>query len=313
MSHSSHRNIIMSHLPINESQILCNVDRLVTKVLSNNISISHVSIQLSALYLSLISIYDPSLVYSPTITAFINSVNQVMSSQHLKKMRWGYFNTKQFIDNIYSYKETTLKNNLKLIRQERINTEEIESYMRQMLNHYSRLLIVRVDLGYITDTSHLVSIKDFHQDLKRFRKLIGEKENCFEGLQGNVIALEQGHDHGYHVHLLLMFDGSKRWKDTHIGQLVGEKWQNITGGLGSYYNCNNPQYKQKYKDAGTLGIGMIHRKNGIEVENAVRVALYFTKPDKENQQLRIKLPGMKTFTHGIYKTQKRRGLPPISK
>ena len=303
----------MSHLPINESQLLCNVDRLVTEVLSNKVNISHVSIQLSALYLPLISIYDPSLDYFPTITAFIDSANRVVSSNNSKKMRWGYYNTRDFIDNLYAYKSIILKNNTKVIEQEKVNTKKLDIYMRQMLNHYSRLLIVRVDLGYCKNNSHLMSIKTFHEHLQKLRKLIGKTESCFEDLEGNVIALEQGHDRGYHVHLLLMFDGSKRWKDTHIGQLVGEKWQNITGGLGSYYNCNNPPYKQKYEDAGTLGIGMIHRKNGIEVENAVRVALYLTKPDKENQQLRIKLPGMKTFTHGIYKTQKRRGLPLIPK
>ena len=54
---------------------------------------------------------------------------------------------------------------------------------------------------------------------------------------------------------------------------------------------------------------MIHRKNCIDVENTVRVALYLTRPDKEDQHLRIKLPGMKTFTRGNYETDKRRGLP----
>ena len=178
--------------------------------------------------------------------------------------------------------------------------------MRQMLNHYSRLLIVRVDLGYITDTSHLVSIKDFHQDLKKLRKLIGKRKSCFKNLQGNIFALEQGHDHGYHCHLLLIYNGTKHERDWYFAETVGETWQRITGGLGSYYNCNNSSYKQQYKNAGTLGIGMIHRKNGIEVENAVRVALYLTKPDKEHQQLRVKLPGMKTFTHGIYDINNRR-------
>ena len=298
----------MSCSVIDQSQLICNVDRLVTDVLSNNINISNVSIQLSALYLPMVDNYDSSLDYFPTITAFINSANSTISSNHLKKMRWGYYNTKDFIDNLYAYKNIILKNNIKVIEQEKVNTKKSEIYMRQMLNHYSRLLIVRVDLGYSKDTIHLVSIETFHKHLKKIRELIGKTESCFEELEGNVIALEQGHDRGYHVHLLLMFDGSKRCKDTHIGQLVGEKWQSVTDGLGSYFNCNNPQYKQKQEALGRLGIGMIHRRNPKEVQNAINASLYLTQPDKENQHLRVKLRKMKTFTHGIYETAKRRGL-----
>lgn len=304
-----YRITIMSCPVINQSQLICNVDRLVTDILSNNINISNVSVQLSALYLPLLSDHDSSLDYFPTITSFINSANRVLASDHSKKMRWGYYNTKNFIDNLYAYKNIILKNNIKVIEQEKVNTKKLEIYMRQMLNHYSRLLIVRVDLGYSKDTIHLVSIETFYKHLKKIRELIGKKESCFEELEGNVIALEQGHDRGYHVHLLLMFDGSKRCKDTHIGQLVGEKWQNITSGLGSYYNCNNLQHKKKQKDLGRLGIGMIHRRNPKEVHNAISASLYLTQPDKENQHLRVKLHKMKTFTHGIYETAKRRGLP----
>ena len=299
----------MSCLVISQSQLICNVDRLVTDVLSNNINISNVSVQLSALYLPLVADYDSSLNYFPTITAFIDSANRVMCSSHSKKMRWGYYNTKDFINNLYAYKDVISKNNIKLIKQEKVNTKKLDIYMRQMLNHYSRLLIVRVDLGYSKDTIHLVSIEDFHQHSKKLREFIGKKESCFKGLQGNVIALEQGHDRGYHCHLLLMYDGSRHESDWYFAETVGEKWRSITGGLGSYYNCHNSQYKQKYKDAGTLGIGMIHRKNPIEIENSVRVALYLTRHDKEDQHLRIKLPGMKTFTRGNYETDKRRGLP----
>lgn len=298
----------MSCLVISQSQLICNVDKLVTDVLSNNISINTISVQLSALYLPMIADYDSSLDYFPTITAFIDSANRVVSSNHSKKIRWGYYNTRDFIDNLYAYKSNILKNNIKVIEQEKINTKKLVIYMNQMLNHYSRLLIVRVDLGYSKDTIHRVSIETFHKHLKKLRELIGKTESCFEELEGHVIALEQGHDRGYHVHLLLLFDGSKRCKDTYIGKLVGEKWQKITGGLGRYYNCNNPSYKKEQEALGRLGIGMIHRRNPKEVQNAISASLYLTQPDKKNQHLRVKLPKMKTFTHGLYETDKRRCL-----
>lgn len=74
---------------ISQSQLICNVDRLVKDVLSNNININNISVQLSALYLPLVADYDSSLDYFPTITAFINSANKVMSSNHSKKNEVG--------------------------------------------------------------------------------------------------------------------------------------------------------------------------------------------------------------------------------
>ena len=40
----------MSCPVISQSELICNVDRLVTDILSNNINISNVSVQLTALY-----------------------------------------------------------------------------------------------------------------------------------------------------------------------------------------------------------------------------------------------------------------------
>src|SRR5699024_9697409 len=111
-----------------------------------------------------------------------------------------------------------------------------------------------------------------------------------------------------HCHLLLIYNGSERQKDYNLGKEVGEKWQRITGGLGTYYNWNTPANKQKYADRGELGIGMIHRDNPLEVENAVRVASYLTKTDKCEQQLKLWLPDMHSFGQSRFDVSWRRGI-----
>jgi len=58
------------------------------------------------------------------------------------------------------------------------------------------------------------------------------------------------------------------------------------------------EYKEGLARYGKLGIGMIHRNNLQEVENAVNAALYLTRPDKPDgsyQRLKVSLPNMKAF------------------
>ena len=166
-----------------------------------------------------------------------------------------------------------------------------------------------LDLKYATETSHLVTIDRLNADMKKIRELISNKKTCFEHLQGYAWALEQGGKNGgLHCHLLLIYNGSERQKDSYLGKAVGEKWQSITGGLGTYYNWNTLENKGDFKKQGLLGIGMIHRDNPLEVENAVRVASYLTKIDKCEQQLKLWLPGMRTFGQSQFDVSWRRGI-----
>ena len=133
------------------------------------------------------------------------------------------------------------------------------------------------------------------------RDLISNRKTCFRDLVGHAWAIEQGIEKGYHCHLWLAYDGSKRQSDFYIGKEVGEKWVKITNGLGEYHNSNNPETKYSYQQQGRLGIGRIHRNNLHEMQNAVSTALYLTAPLKFDQYLVVKPSGMKTFGKGILK------------
>ena len=167
---------------------------------------------------------------------------------------------------------------------------------------------MRIDLSSLVDTLANVKLDDFYEHISKLRELISNKQTCFEHLQGYAWALEQGTDKSLHCHLLLMYDGSKRQKDVFIGQEVGEKWLSITGNNGNYYNCNNPDYKSFYQQRQMLGIGMIHRDNPLELENAIRVASYLVEPEKVDQHLTIRLPNMRTFGKGQFNVAWRRGI-----
>lgn len=296
----------MSYLHIQQSRLISTIDLLVRDILFGDIDISYVSVQLSKLYPLLLDNYDFALEYTATIEAFKHSTEKVMVDPNSRNYRWGYYNTLQFIDYLATHKALIIDEDAQLAKQERSNSKVLEADLRKLFRKHSRLLFVRVDLAYLKETMYLVTIEDLHRHLKKLREFISNKKTCFAGLVGHAIAIEQGHKHGYHCHVLLIYNGAKRWKDTYLGQAVGEKWESITDGLGFYYNCNHPTNKRGYKESGTLGIGMISRYDAQAVDNAIRTALYLADPGKVDrcverldQHLKVKLPKMKTFTRGI--------------
>lgn len=303
----------MSHSLINQSQLIANIDRLVRDVVFQSVNFDDIRNRLNALYSPFMQILNADLFYSQTIDSFVYSTDAIVGDSYPSDVIWDHGKTQQFINTIACYKHNIETEDNAWIYQETQNRKNLQRYVRNLLNHYSRLLFVRVDLKYPKETSHMVTIEDFNLHMTKLREFIGNKKTCFEHLQGNAWALEQGHENGgLHCHLLLIYDGSERQNDWYLAEEVGKRWQKITSGIGAYYNGHYTENKQEFEKNGTLGIGMIHRDNFKQVENAVCTALYLTKPDKKEQQLKVWLPGMRTFGHGVYRTSKRRGLPPIT-
>ena len=257
---------------------------------------------------------NTELFYSQPIVAFVHSTNAIVGDSYPVNAIWDHDKTQHFINMLSCYRNDIERERITFSYQESQNRNNLANYVGNLTTHYSKLLFIRIDLKYAQQTSHHVSIEDFDFHMSKFRELIGNKKTCFEHLQGNAWALEQGGiEGGLHCHLLLIYDGSERQNDWYLAKEVGEKWKEVTAGLGEYYSYHDKERKQQYRQHGKLGIGMIHRDNPQEVENAVASALYLTKPSKNEQQLKLWLPNMRTFGHGIYRTKKRRGLPLISK
>ncbi len=188
----------------------------------------------------------------------------------------------------------------KISKSEKKNSQSLENYLKALNTSYARLLFGRVDLKYCSDAN--VGVEQFAQDMYRLRYQIGRKRSCFKHLKGHVWAIEQSSKTGsYHCHLLLIYDGNKKNKDWYAASQVGEKWGEITGNKGCHYNCHDDEHIDRFKQLGTLGIGMIHRSNQIQVLNAIKAAKYLTKPDKYDQHPFVKTKGMRTFGHGTFK------------
>ena len=304
----------MPYSHLNQPQVVANVHSLVTDVLANTIHFEDVKSQLNGLYYPFTTHFNTELFYSQPIVAFVHSTNSIVGESYPINVIWDHDKTQHFINMLPCYRNDIERERITFNYQESQNRNNLANYVGNLTTHYSKLLFIRIDLKYEKQTSHHVSIEDFDFHMSKFRELIGNKKTCFEHLQGNAWALEQGGiEGGLHCHLLLIYDGSERQNDWYLAKEVGEKWKEVTAGLGEYYSYHDKERKQQYRQHGKLGIGMIHRDNPQEVENAVASALYLTKPSKSEQQLKLWLPNMRTFGHGIYRTKKRRGLAPISK
>lgn len=289
----------MLYSPVNHSQLISNVDRLVRQVLSSTINFQQVKSQLNNFYYTFMISLDPEFRYSKPIQAFIESTNMIIGDAYAYNVLWNDEMTMQFIQLLSGYKKAIKKDYSAWRYQCHQNGKRLESNIKTLISDNPRLLFVRVDLKYIQDLSHHITIHDFDFHMKKLRDAIHNGDTCFKHLLSHAWSLEHGGKNGgFHCHLLLIFDGEKHYKDNYLADQVGQKWRDITEGVGYCFILNTKKYKDDLARYGKLGIGIIHRNNMQEVENAVNAALYLTKPDKRDgsyQRLKVSLPNMNTF------------------
>lgn len=180
----------------------------------------------------------------------------------------------------------------------RRNQQNLEQYFTGLVERHRKLLLVRVDLHYSSDKHP--GMKRFNQDMEKLISRVQNKDTIFKDQVGYAYRLEQGgKSRGYHCHLLIIYNGSLRCKDSYLGQEIGALWQEqITRGDGEFFNCNQSEHKHRYKQEGRLGIGMILRDDKCKVNNAQHVISYLARPEKDDQYLRAKLLRMREFGKG---------------
>lgn len=179
--------------------------------------------------------------------------------------------------------------------QARQNRQSLENYIRQLQQQHSRLLVIRVDFGYAKEKQNFVKITDVYRHLDTMNRE-RDRQPLFEHLVASGWCIEQGNEKGYHIHAFYCFKGSKHQQDWYLAQEIGRLWKAIAVDFGGgYHSCNTPESKEIYERANRLGIGMIHRGNGVGCENMVHALGYLAKPEKDDQYLRMKPKGRRTF------------------
>jgi hypothetical protein len=172
----------------------------------------------------------------------------------------------------------------------RKNTRRLCRYMVELFTRNGRLLVIRLDLGYLVSAEGLrpnVTLEQARADRERFFNYL--RRSCPLDLKGYAWKLEDGWHKGYHYHTLLFFDGHKHWKGVDIAEQLGEQWAAMVGPQAWYWNCN-----AHWRDQSAVGI--VDWKNGPKLRALfTEAAPYLTKGDF---LISHAMEGVKTFSKG---------------
>lgn len=224
------------------------------------------------------------------LTGLVKYINPNMNQDTTKRVYEALCN---FIAHIKSSTtDGTLQKEINLFsRTSRKNYASLVNYINKLFDKQSRLLVIRIDLGYTEKSSKEITSE---MAINHRNKLLKNTRNneIFQYMRGYVWKLEFGVSKVYHYHMLFLFDGSKVREDINIARRIGEYWcSSITNGNGIYFNCN--RIKDTYK---CLGIGMINHFEHTKRDNLKKAALYLTKTDS---YIKLVLPtGARVFGKG---------------
>ena len=291
------------------SEQLIRIDNLIRIILIGKISNQQIKEAITFISPDLAFNLSEDLKYAETIQIYSEALHLLKHRQGIScnPMDLTSIDLAHFIGYILNQSQRIDLEDDRFARQELSNRESLETYLRQLLNHYARLLFVRVDFAIQQQYQSEIDIRQFHSLMKKMSNRYSNRDGCFSGLQGFAWAIEQGETKGFHCHVLLIYDGSKHQNDFGIGLAVSQYWHQLTEGRGSCFISNAPDYKAQFEEQGKLGIGMIHRSQPLQVENAINSAIYLVNPEKKYQNLRVRVPRMRTFDHGNFNVHWRRG------
>jgi len=158
------------------------------------------------------------------------------------------------------------------------NREGMMRYIDSLFEHYSRLVVIRLDLYEDGPIMNLNGIEmKYWQAKYDFKHLLNNARmnSLFDDMVGYIWSLEYGPERGFHYHLIMFFDGSQVRDDVYLAWQIGDYWKVvITDGRGSYWNCNAE--KKTYPN---LGIGMIHHIDVEKINYLKQAAAYLIKVD----------------------------------
>ncbi|MDN5069469.1 inovirus-type Gp2 protein [Aliarcobacter butzleri] len=171
--------------------------------------------------------------------------------------------------------------------------ESTKKYIDDLSKKYSKLNVVRVDLGYTKEDSKSITFEDASKDLNKMLNNTRSKPTVFGEMVGYITKKELGEEKGVHIHVAIIYNGNIVREDITKAQQIGEYWKNnITKGKGVFHNCSKNEYKNK-------AVGVIDYKD--EEKRKIfdeKVLTYLCKDEQSIDSLKTNIKD-RAFTRGI--------------
>ena len=141
------------------------------------------------------------------------------------------------------------------------NKKQVDSFKRYidgLMEQYSKINIVRVDLAYKKPHSASMTLDEANKDLERMLNNRRSKPTVFKDQIGYGFKREYTKDKGIHIHAVFIYDGQKVQKDSFKAQQICDYWeQEVTKKKGTSHNCHRNTYKRN-------GIGMLDHRDSTK-------------------------------------------------
>ncbi|MBL8389347.1 MAG: inovirus-type Gp2 protein [Hydrogenophaga sp.] len=237
-----------------------------------------------------------NIAYSPMVELFFNLYGNWIQIHPIEPStsdtdKWlEFFRAKvswknAFLDSLYAAmtSKAMLEQQKSHRRSSRKNYQSACDYVDNLISRRSKVLILRFDVAYKKYQQHLdmsrlgssdgISADRALLDREKFIKLL--KKAFSNAWLGYIWKLEYRPRKGYHFHMLVFLDGHKSMFDFNLVDQAGQIWiQEITHGVGVYYNCNRSAYRY-LKD----GTGMLLRTDKDKIVALKKAVGYLTKID----------------------------------
>ncbi|EXB22800.1 inovirus-type Gp2 protein [Acinetobacter baumannii] len=286
-------NVSLNHNSINEASLLIEIEKFVLSSMNSTQQPRSFYENFTHLLLDFHQVYNPDFSYTCLIDQFCNLLYEYDLNYETSSSLYNRLKQTSFRD-LQRYFNRARADHLNELRQhrynERLNANKLEGRLCELQREYSALLVVRVDLAYKVNPD----IEQVDHDLEKLRKRIN-RSIYGDDILLLVWALEQGEKKGYHCHVALVLNERKRTSAWKIAKAIGELWEDITGGKGSYFNCHDRRYLKQYEEQGIVGIGVIYSNVPYQASKMRSTLSYLARPEKE-QYLRVKTSRrMRTF------------------
>lgn len=154
-----------------------------------------------------------------------------------------------------------------------------EEFINEAFSIYSKLLVVRIDLGFKKAVRDKLSLEDVRGYFKKFLDLKRRKKfkDVFGHSIGYIRKLEHKSRKGHHYHLMMLFNGQQVENDYYYASELGKFWtETVTRGIGVFHNCNANKFGYRQ-----CGIGLIDHTEKIKRDILTKLAMgYLAKSDE---------------------------------